>query len=143
MTDSINATGALVTTAVDTIMACQREGTLTANKLSFMLGTLTSETRRLALEEAKAGLLPTKCEDCEEPLFKKLQSRCPTHIAMTLAKDTAKAKAREHGPAIVGKAVAGLHGLFEKYLAEDQPEAQASPPTDAAPSADDFKTPPS
>lgn len=139
MPDATHEIGKLVPLAVSNILEMQRAGTLTENKLSFMLGVLTSETRRLVLEET-----PVKCAECAEPLSRKVQARCPKHIAMMLAGDAAKAKAREHGPVLLTKAAMGLQGLFDKYLGDEpEPPAPPSPPTTPEPGASDFRAPPS
>ncbi len=124
---------------VENLVAAQKAGTLTESKIAVAIGTFGSEVKRLAADEVRP---PVKCADCDEQLQKKLQARCPTHIAMTMAKDAAKSKAKEHGPAILAKAMMGLQGAFEKYLG-DEPEQPASPPSPPPPGADDFQVPPS
>lgn len=137
MTDTTKEIERLATLVVENVMAAQKAGTLTEGKVAVAVGTFGSEVRRLVTEEIK---LPVKCADCDETLQKKLQTRCPTHIAMAMAKDAAKSKAKEHAPALMAKAAMGLQGLLEKYLGDEPEQPPANP---MMPGTDDFRAPPS
>jgi hypothetical protein len=77
----------------------------------------------LALRSAMSGG-PEKCKECEEKLDPRLAVRCPKHIAMALATDFAKAKAKEHGPALITKAMMGAQEWFEKVTKTDDEEPE-------------------
>lgn len=82
----------------------------------------------LALRSALAG--PSdQCKECEDKLDPRIRERCPKHVGLMLAADFAKAKAKEHGPAIMAKAAMGLQAWFEKITSDEKKDGEESTKT--------------
>jgi len=68
----------------------------------------------------------SSCVECTDKLDARMTKRCPKHIGMLMAADFAKAKVREHGPALAAKAVIGLQGWFEKVMTSEEKPDEAT-----------------
>lgn len=82
---------------------------------------LTTLALRAALSSG-----PEKCKECDEKLDQRLSVRCPKHVAMVLAGDFAKAKVKEHGPALMAKAMMGAQSWLESVMKDEEKDGESS-----------------